>query len=102
VRDLLTPLSSNEEKVLKEIGFGIGENLDQSPGLRGLLRLELIELDGSRWKLTALGRRRYDAAVMSRKELSPAAQCAWRALRAHAPSAQRLDRRRPFKDGGHI
>lgn len=55
------PLSPHEENTLRRIGFHSGEGL--TVYLRRLLHLELVEWSGWTWRLTALGRRRYEGLV---------------------------------------
>ena len=62
MRGLLAPLSTHEETTLRKIGFGSADPLDPAH-VRRLLQLELIEWTGHRWRLTAVGRRRYESLV---------------------------------------
>jgi hypothetical protein len=56
-------LSPNEENSLRRIGFDGTLVLDPKHGRR-LLHLELIEWSGHGWRLTAVGRRRYNTLVV--------------------------------------
>jgi len=56
---MLAPLSTHEEAALRKIGFGSDDPLEPSH-VRHLLQLELIAWHGGRWKVTELGRRRFD------------------------------------------
>ena len=67
MRGLLAPLSPHEEAALRKIGFGGDDPLEPSR-LRRLLQLELIEWDGASWRLTAVGRRRYDGLVVQQRQ----------------------------------
>jgi hypothetical protein len=62
MRSLLAPLSTHEETTLRKIGFGSADPFDPAH-VRRLLQLELIEWAGQRWRLTAVGRRRYESLV---------------------------------------
>jgi hypothetical protein len=62
MRGMLAPLSTHEEATLRKIGFGNSELLEPAH-VRRLLQLELIEWAGHRWRLTAVGRRRYESLV---------------------------------------
>ena len=62
MRSLLAPLSTHEETTLRKIGFGSADLFDPAH-VRRLLQLELIEWAGHRWRLTAVGRRRYESLV---------------------------------------
>jgi hypothetical protein len=62
MRSLLAPLSTHEETTLRKIGFGSADPLDPAH-VRRLLQLELIEWAGHRWRLTAVGRQRYEGLV---------------------------------------
>ena len=73
MRGLLAPLSLNEETTLRRVGFGTEGDLDPLH-VRRLLRLELIEWSGWNWRLTSLGRLRYDSLVFDQgHRLKPAA-----------------------------
>jgi hypothetical protein len=73
MRGLFAPLSLKEETTFRRIGFGTEGELD--PALvRRLLHLELIEWSGTNWRLTSLGRRRYELLVQeSNRTVKPAA-----------------------------
>ena len=60
MRGMLAPLSTHEEAALRKIGFGSDDPLEPSH-VRHLLQLELIAWHGGRWKVTELGRRRFDS-----------------------------------------
>ena len=62
MRGMLAPLSTHEETALCKIGFGIAEPLEHAH-VRRLLQLALIEWDGHSWRLTAVGRQRYERLV---------------------------------------
>ena len=62
MRGMIAPLSLNEETTLRRVGFGTEGDLDPRH-VRRLLQLELIEWNGWTWRLTSLGRRRYDSVV---------------------------------------
>lgn len=62
MRSMLAPLSPNEEATLRRIDFGTEGELD-ARCVRRLLLLELIEWSGWTWRLTAVGRRRYEVLV---------------------------------------
>lgn len=72
-RGLLAQLSAHEEIVLRRIALGSGERLDEAH-LRRLQHLVLIERHGGAWRLTPLGRQRYDslAKPLLRTEIPPA------------------------------
>ena len=70
MRGLLAPLTSSERSALIAIGFGPTRPLD-ARDLRRLLHLQLIEWDGWKWHLTALGRLRYHMLVHDRSSVSP-------------------------------
>jgi hypothetical protein len=72
MRGMLVPLSPNEEKALRRIGFGTEGELDAAH-VRRLLRLDLIEWDGRRWRLTMPGRHRHDILVADGATARPAA-----------------------------
>jgi hypothetical protein len=62
MRGMLAPLSPHEESALRRIGLGSSEAL-AAEHVRRLLQLELVEWSGWNWRLTELGRRRYDSLV---------------------------------------
>jgi hypothetical protein len=62
MKSLLAPLSRAEESALRKIGFGASDPIEPAH-LRRLLQLELIEWTGYAWRLTAVGRRRYETLV---------------------------------------
>ena len=72
-RGLLAQLSAHEEIVLRRIALCSGERLDEAH-LRRLQHLVLIERHGGAWRLTPLGRQRYDslAKPLLRAEIPPA------------------------------
>lgn len=73
MRGMLAPLSPNEESALRRIGFGTEGSLD-TIHIRRLLQLDLIEWGGWNWRLTTLGRLRYDSLIAeSRTGIRPAA-----------------------------
>jgi hypothetical protein len=60
VRGMLAPLSPHEEEAaLRKIGFDRSDPLEEEH-VRRLLQLGLIEWNGGRWRLTAMGRGRRD------------------------------------------
>lgn len=62
-KGILAPLSPNEERTFKRIGFGVeGGDLDRRH-IRRLLQLDLIEWYENSWQLTPLGRQRYHGVV---------------------------------------
>ena len=69
MRELLAPLSPNEETALRKIGFGDREPLAPEH-IRRLLQLDLIEWNGWRWTLTGTGQRRHDGLV-SNEDANP-------------------------------
>lgn len=71
MRGLLAPLSTYEEAALRKVGFGSADPLEPAH-VRRLLQLELIERDGRAWRLTPLGRRRYDALAFETARTSAA------------------------------
>ena len=62
MRSMLAPLSTHEETTLRKIGFGSAEPVEPAH-VRRLLQLELIEWAGYRWRLTVVGRQRYESLV---------------------------------------
>ena len=62
MRGMLAPLSTHEEGALRKIGFGSEDPLE-SAHVRRLLQLELVEWAGHTWRLTPVGRRRYETLV---------------------------------------
>jgi hypothetical protein len=62
MRGMLAPLSPNEERTFRQIGFGHEGKVD-TLHVRRLLQLELIDWSGWTWGLTALGRQRYAMLV---------------------------------------
>lgn len=59
-RGLLAQLSPNEETALRRIALGRGgERLDDAH-VRRLRQLMLIERKGGSWRMTCLGRQRYE------------------------------------------
>jgi hypothetical protein len=63
MRGMLAPLSTHEEAALRKIGFGNSDPLAPAH-LRRLLHLELVEWAGHTWRLTHVGRRRYESLVV--------------------------------------
>jgi hypothetical protein len=63
MRGMLAPLSTHEEATLRKIGFGSADPLEPAH-VRRLLQLELIEWAGHRWRLTVVGRQRYEGLVI--------------------------------------
>ena len=63
MRSMLAPLSPNEEATLRRIGFGTGGELD-ARYVQHLLQLELIQWSGWTWRLTAVGRQRYERLAL--------------------------------------
>jgi hypothetical protein len=63
MRGMLAPLSTHEEATLRKISFGSSELLVPAH-VRRLLQLELIEWAGHRWRLTIVGRQRYESLVI--------------------------------------
>ena len=63
MRGMLAPLSTHEEATLRKIGFGSADPLEPAH-VRRLLQLELIEWAGHRWRLTVVGRQRYESLVI--------------------------------------
>ena len=63
MRGMLAPLSTHEEATLRKIGFGSADLLEPAH-VRRLLQLELIEWAGHRWRLTVVGRQRYEGLVI--------------------------------------
>ena len=59
MRGMLAHLSPNEERTLRQIGFGPEGKVD-ALHIRRLLQLELIDWSGWNWCLTVLGRNRYE------------------------------------------
>jgi hypothetical protein len=59
---MLAPLSPHEEAALRKAGFGGNDPLEPAH-LRRLLKLDLIEPAGASWRLTSIGRRRYQLLV---------------------------------------
>lgn len=62
MRGMLAPLSPHEEGALRKIGFGSEDRLEPAHARR-LLQLELVEWAGHTWRLTPVGRRRYETLV---------------------------------------
>jgi hypothetical protein len=62
MRGMLAPLSAHEEAALRKVGFGSGDSVEPVH-LRRLLQLELVEWTGHAWRLTPVGRRRYETLV---------------------------------------
>ena len=62
MRGMLAPLSTHEEGALRKIGFGSEDPLEPAH-VRRLLQLELVEWAGHTWRLTPVGRRRYETLV---------------------------------------
>jgi hypothetical protein len=62
MRGKVAPLSPHEEVTLRKIGLGCSDPLEPSH-IRRLLQLELIEWNSRSWRLTAVGRERYQALV---------------------------------------
>lgn len=62
MKGVLAPLDVNEERTFSRIGFGAQAELDR-PHICRLLELGLIEWDGWSWRLSVLGRQRYDRLV---------------------------------------
>lgn len=69
---MFAPLSVKEETTFRRIGFGIEGELDLAL-VRRLLHLELIEWSGTNWRLTSLGRSRYELLVREPNSVKPAA-----------------------------
>ena len=63
MRGMLAPLSTHEEATLRKVGFCSSELLEPAH-VRRLLQLELIEWAGHRWRLTIVGRQRYESLVI--------------------------------------
>jgi hypothetical protein len=63
MRSMRAPLSPNEEATLRRIGFGTEGELD-TRCVRRLLQLELIEWSGWTWRLTEVGRQRYEVLIL--------------------------------------
>jgi hypothetical protein len=59
---MLALLSPREESALRKVGFG-GAHALELPHARRLLGLELIEPEGSSFRLTIIGRRRSESLV---------------------------------------
>jgi hypothetical protein len=71
MKAMLAQLSPNEENSLRRIGADGVSVLDPRHGRR-LLHLELIEWRDRGWRLTAVGRKRYDTLFTpSQKSLPP-------------------------------
>ena len=64
MKGILAPLSPHEETALRKIAVGSDNPVDPAHARR-LHQLELIENDGSSWRLTATGRRRHDLLMSS-------------------------------------
>lgn len=58
---LLAQLSPNEEVTLRRIAFAVGGERLPNKHVRHLERLNLIERFSASWRLTALGRQRYES-----------------------------------------
>lgn len=71
MRGKVVSLSPHEEAALRKVGFGCSDPLEPLH-IRRLLQLELIEWNGRGWRLTAVGRERYEALVVDAAR-SPAA-----------------------------
>jgi hypothetical protein len=63
MRGMLAPLSAHEEAALRKIASGDADPLAPAH-LRRLLHLGLIEWAGYTWRLTPVGRRRYETLVI--------------------------------------
>ena len=63
MRGMLAPLSTHEETALRKIGFGSSDWFEPAH-VRRLLQLELIEWADRRWRLTVVGRQRYETHVI--------------------------------------
>lgn len=63
MRSMLAPLSPHEEAALRKIGFGTSDPLEPEH-VRRLLQLELVEWSGNGWRLTPVGRQRYEGLVV--------------------------------------
>jgi hypothetical protein len=62
MKGLLAPLSSNEEITLRRLAIGsTSQHKLPAEHLKRLERLKLIEVSRSGYRLTPLGRQRYDA-----------------------------------------
>ena len=72
MRGMLALLSTHEEAALRKIGFG-GDDPLEPAHLRRLLQLELIKPVGASWRLTSVGRRRYDLLVQQESGSNAAA-----------------------------
>jgi hypothetical protein len=64
MKGMLAPLSPHEETALRKIAVD-SDNLVDPAHARRLHQLELVEKDGSSWRLTAIGRRRHDLLMAS-------------------------------------
>lgn len=64
MKGMLAPLSPYEETALCKIAVG-SDNLVDPAHARRLHQLELVERDGSSWRLTAIGRRPHDLLTAS-------------------------------------
>lgn len=62
MRGMFAPLSPHEEAALRKVGFGGNDPLEPAHSRR-LLVLGLIEWAGASWRLTSIGRRRYQLLV---------------------------------------
>ncbi len=62
MRAILALLSTHEEAALRKVGYASDDALEPAH-VRRLLQLELVEWDGDRWRLTAVGRQRYGSLV---------------------------------------
>lgn len=59
MRGMLVALSPHEEAALRKIRFGNSGPLEPAH-VRRLQQLQLIERDGETWRLTPIGRQRYE------------------------------------------
>jgi len=64
MRSMLAPLSAHEEAALRKIGFGSSDALEPAH-VRRLLQLELVKWSGQGWRLTPVGRQRYECLVVN-------------------------------------
>jgi hypothetical protein len=60
---MLAPLSTHEEATLRKIGFGSASPFEPAH-VRRLLQLDLVEWAGHGWRLTVVGRQRYESLVI--------------------------------------
>ena len=60
MKEMLAPPNPHEEAALRKIGLVSSDRLEPEH-VRRLLQLELIEWSGQGWRLTLVGRQRYDS-----------------------------------------